>query len=130
MKLWSGLCDTPPGYYRISYTLLQPDEADKSQQPPPAARELEGKRVFVKGYMYPGRQSTGITEFILQPTDHNCPYCIPDPKETEMIQVKLIHGIKANYRAKVRGVGGVFHIRSPDDEEKGLLYQIKADYLR
>ncbi|MFH1269382.1 MAG: DUF3299 domain-containing protein [Planctomycetota bacterium] len=122
--------DTPPGYHRITYALLQPDPADKTGQPPPAARELEGKRVFVKGYMNPGRQNAGFSQFVLVPVDDTCPYCVPNPKETEMIQVKLIHGIKGRFTSRLVGVGGEFHIRSEDDEEKGLLYQIRADYLR
>lgn len=122
--------DTPPGYHRITYALLQPDPADKTHQPPPAARELEGKRVFVKGYMTPGRQNTGFSEFILVPVDNTCTYCMPNPKETELIQVKLIHGEKGRFTNRLIGVGGEFHIRSKDDEEKGLLYQIRADYLR
>ena len=122
--------DAPPGYYRITYGLLQPDPADKTGQPPPAARELEGKRVFVKGYMTPGRQNSGISQFVLVPVDSTCPYCVPNPKESEMIQVKLIHGIKANYKTRMLGVGGEFHIRSASDKERGMLYQIRADYLR
>jgi hypothetical protein len=128
--------DTPPGYHRITYEMLQPDKNDKLGLPPPAARELEGKMVFVKGYMYPGRQNSGITRFTLNPTDNSCTYCVPNPLPTEMIQVDLIHGIEATYSAKIRGVGGEFHIRSDKDAEKGkekeegLLYQIKADYLR
>ena len=39
-------------------------------------------------------------------------------------------GRVARYTTKIRGVGGVFHIRSPEDEEPGLLYQMKVDYLR
>ena len=129
-QLYLHNLETPSGYHRITYGLLQPDPADKTGEPPPAAQALEGKLVYVKGYMAPGRQNSGISQFALVPVDNTCPYCVPNPGESEMIQVKLSHGIKANYSTRIQGVGGKFHIRSPDDKEKGLLYQIEAYILR
>lgn len=129
-QTYLALADAPPGYFRIRYESLQPLPGAEPDEPPPAARELEGKRVFVKGFMYPGRQTMGITQFYLCPTGHDCQFCIPDPKPTEVIEVKLIHGLKANYTTRIRGVGGEFHIRSKDDKEPGRLYQIKADLLQ
>lgn len=122
--------DVPSGYHGISFDTLQPLPEDESGEPPPAAKELEGKRIFIKGYMYPGRQNSEITRFVLVPTVSHCQFCMPKIEVTEIIQVDLIHGIKARYTTRIRGVGGIFHIRSEGDEEKGLLYQIKADYLR
>ena len=46
----------PPGYFPIPYSLLQPDPNVSGQIVPPAAYEQEDKRVFIKGYMTPGRQ--------------------------------------------------------------------------
>lgn len=122
--------DTPPGYYAMSYDMLKPLPGAKADDPPPAARELDGKRVFIKGYMYPGRQAIGIERFVLVPTVSHCQFCMPEIKPTDLIDVRLIHGIKARFTSHRRGVGGTFHIRSPDDTEPGLLYQLKADYLK
>jgi len=122
--------DVPSGYHGITFDTLQPPPDDKTGEPPPSAKELDGKRIFIKGYMYPGRQTSGITKFVLVPTVSHCQYCMPKIKPTEVIEVELIHGIKARYTTRIRGVGGEFHIRSPEDKEPGMLYQIRADYLR
>src|SRR5262249_46999671 len=39
-----------PGYMRISYSDLQPDESAPGEPIPPGARQLNGKQVFIKGY--------------------------------------------------------------------------------
>ena len=56
---WSRLgyvhaTEVPDGHLRISYEELQPDEKVLGQQIPPSAMELNGKRVFIKGYVFPG----------------------------------------------------------------------------
>jgi len=130
---WHGylyFADAPPGYYVITYDVLKPLPGAAADDPPPSARELEGKRVFVKGYMYPGRQTLGIERFTLVPSLTHCQFCMPQIKPTEMVDVKLVHGMKTRFTNRRRGVGGIFHIRSPDDKEPGLLYQIQADYLQ
>jgi|YNPMSStandDraft_1061717.scaffolds.fasta_scaffold01181_6 hypothetical protein len=130
---WHGylyFAAAPPGYYLITYDMLKPLPGAAPDDPPPSARELEGKRVFIKGYMYPGRQTIGIERFTLVPSLTHCQFCMPQLKPTEMIDVKLVHGMKARFTNRRRGVGGIFHIRSPDDKEPGLLYQIQADYLK
>ena len=130
---WHGylyFASVPPGYHVITYDRLKPLPGAAPNDPPPSARELEGKRVFVKGYMYPGRQTIGIERFTLVPSLTHCQFCMPQIKPTEMVDVKLVHGMKTRFTNRRRGVGGIFHIRSPDDKEPGLLYQIQADYLK
>lgn len=128
--LYLYFAEAPPGYYLITYDMLKPLPGAAPDDPPPAAKELEGKRVFIKGYMYPGRQTVGIERFTLVPSLTHCQFCMPQLKPTDMIDVKLLHGLKARYTNRRRGVGGIFHIRSPEDKEPGLLYQIQADYLQ
>ncbi len=129
---WHGylyFAAAPPGYYLISYDMLKPLPGAAPDDPPPSAKALEGKRVFIKGYMYPGRQTIGIERFTLVPSLTHCQFCMPQLKPSELIDVKLVHGLKARFTNRRRGVGGIFHIRSPEDKEPGLLYQIQADYL-
>ena len=80
--------EVPPGYERISYALLQPDETQPGQIVPPSALDLEGKRVFIKGYVYPGQRTNGIQEFLLVRDQGDC--CFGgDPKITDRIHVTL-----------------------------------------
>ncbi|HPP51579.1 MAG TPA: hypothetical protein PK777_01415, partial [Thermoguttaceae bacterium] len=110
--------------------MLKPLPGAAADDPPPSAKELEGKRVFIRGYMYPGRQTIGIERFTLVPTLTHCQFCMPKLKPTELVDVKLVHGLKTRFTNRRCGVGGIFHIRSPEDKEPGLLYQIQADYLK
>ncbi len=127
--IYLTIADTPPGYYPISYEMLKPLPGSEKADPPPVAMELDGKRVFIKGYMYPGRQARNIEEFLLVPTVTHCQFCMPDIKPTDLVQVNLIHGIKARFTQRRRGVGGIFRLRTKDDKNP-LLYRIEADYLR
>jgi len=56
--------ELPEGYDRVSYSELQPDDSQRGQVVPPSALALEGKKIFLKGYIYPGTQKSGIREFL------------------------------------------------------------------
>src|SRR5580704_7338987 len=47
--------EVPAGYERVSYEQLQPSPSALGVPIPPEAYALEGKKVFIKGYVYPGR---------------------------------------------------------------------------
>ncbi len=125
---YSYLYEIPSGYQRVSYNMLQPDPDDE-EEIPEAARELDTQRIFIFGYMYPGRQIQGLTEFLMSPARADCPYCIPNPKPTEIIHVRLVGDRATTFTTKRVGVGGVFHV---DRSEKyvGAVYRIDADIVR
>jgi hypothetical protein len=120
--------EIPYGYESVSYERLQPDPNAPAMPIPQSALDLQDKRVFVKGYMQPRRQQTGIKEFILCPTNGECPFCIPNPKRTEMIRVILQGDLEAIYTTHLLGVGGRFQV-DPQDPS-GIPYTIEADVLR
>jgi hypothetical protein len=71
--LWySMITEAPEGYLRISYAELQPDRGAPPTEIPRTATELEGKRVFIKGFMYPGPERSGIRRFILCRDNGTC----------------------------------------------------------
>ena len=126
--LYAGVRDVPYGYDLISYNTLQPDPNVPTEVVPEAALDLHEKKVFVKGYMQPRRQQTGIKEFILCPSTGECPFCIPNPKRTEMIRVVLQGDLEAFYTTHLIGVGGQLQV-DPDDFD-GYTYTLEADCLR
>ncbi|HEX4149340.1 MAG TPA: hypothetical protein VHY20_10145, partial [Pirellulales bacterium] len=69
---WLDATEVPPGYRRVSFDEFQPDTADTSQGIPPAAQALEGQRVFLKGYAFPGRERQGIKKFVLVRDNQQC----------------------------------------------------------
>jgi hypothetical protein len=58
-EVYIYLTEVPEGHERISYSLLQPEEGKVGQLIPPLAESLNGKKVFIKGYVFPGQQQHG-----------------------------------------------------------------------
>jgi hypothetical protein len=123
---------TPPGYIAIDYSMLESD--DPNMPIPEAAYELakNGERVFVRGYMYPTRQQTGLKTFIMSRDNGVCQYCLPNPKLTDQVFIELVGEREAAYTTRLIGVGGKFSMKLEDPKKKygGVIYHIEADYLR
>jgi hypothetical protein len=124
--------EVPEGYRRTSYAELQPDPSQLGQRVPPAALALDGKKIFIKGYVYPGRQTEGIREFLLVRDRGEC--CFGgDPKITDRIQVTLDDPLRLTYRPRLHKLGGTFHVEAGastiDGAPGGIFYHLKADHL-
>lgn len=125
--------EVPTGYERVSYTELQPDPAQAGQQVPPSALDLDGKRIFIKGYVYPGREKDGIRQFLLVRDQGDC--CFGgNPKVTDRIQVQLADPLRLKFQSRLHKVGGTFHVAPQsaaiDGAKGGVLYHLEADYLK
>jgi hypothetical protein len=137
MAGWSRLAyvhatEVPPGYERISYDDLQIDPAQPEALPPVRAAELDGKKVFIKGYVYQptGGQTSGIKRFILVRDKGQC--CFGgNPKITDMIEVKLTGDLEAEFNMQVRKLAGTFRIGAGQSMHglTGALYHLDADHL-
>ena len=122
----------PHGYKLISFDDLQPDPDVSGEVIPPAALELNDKKVFIRGYMYPGRQYTRIKQFILVPTFGHCNFCSRMLKSSDMIRIKLVGDLMTDYKNRIAGFGGTLRI---DQEQAsrpfgGVPYEIDADEVR
>jgi Protein of unknown function (DUF3299) len=128
VSTYQSLYEVPEGCVRINYDLLQPTPGERI---PRSAKELDGKDVFIKGYMYPGSQTTGIREFVLCRDNGTC--CFGgQPKLTDMIEVKLNEPLALDYNTGLRQVAGKFRVE-PDTAPGGLgsvLYHLDASYAR
>lgn len=128
---YAQISEAPEGYQSISYADLQPGKGDPSADIPRAALDLEGKRIFIKGFMYPGAEKSGIKRFILCRDNGTCCFGGPAPKLTDMVDVKLGDPLEAEYRTRPTRVGGVFHvIRSAAAGGLDAVYHLEADYFR
>ncbi|MBX3411145.1 MAG: DUF3299 domain-containing protein [Pirellulales bacterium] len=123
------LTEVPPGYERISYADLQ---ADATGTPvPAAAKALDGKRVFIKGYVYPGAQTQGIQRFVLVRDNGTCCFGGAMPKLNDMVDVKLSDPLRIVYATGVFRVAGTFRVQSTSAPGLGeVLYQLDADYVK
>jgi hypothetical protein len=118
----------PAGYLRISYETLQPKPGESI---PASARELDGKKVFIKGYMYPSNQMTGIREFVLCRDNGTC--CFGgQPKLADMIQVNLKEPLTLDYQTGLRRVAGTFRLQpnAARGDLGSVLYRLDADYAQ
>jgi hypothetical protein len=132
-QAYDHLTEVPPGYQRINYDLLQPTAEAPYQVPPEPAQELDGRKIFIKGYVYqPDKgQTTGIKQFILVRDKGDC--CFGgNPKVTDMIMVRLKGKLEASFDMRVRRLGGTLHVESDTGMHGlgGVVYQLDADYLR
>lgn len=120
--------EVPEGYERISYEPLQPSGAGPISE---AAQALDGKKVYIKGYMYPTSQRRGIKSFVLCRDNGDC--CFGGkPKANDMVEITLKDPLVANYTTSLHGVGGTLRVKA-ETSEGGLgtvLYHIDdADVL-
>jgi hypothetical protein len=120
--------EVPFGYQRVTYEMLQPNRDAPGGEIPTDIYKLQDKKVFVKGYMAPGRQLTGLRQFVLCPAIPNCPFCTPNPKPTEMIHVKLTGDLEAEYTTHLVRLGGKLTV--DPESRNGIPYAVEADYLR
>jgi len=119
----------PPGYLVVTYDMLHSKPGQPGNKIPPEAENLVDRPVFVKGYMTPGRYQMNVKEFILCRDNGVCSFCNPQPVLTDLVQVKLIHGLETEYTTHLIGVGGKFKINK-DAKPGEVFYQIDADVLR
>ncbi len=123
--MFARVSEVPFGYTRVTYEDLQPNPGEKI---PESAYELQGKKVFVKGYMQPGRRQIRLKTFILCPAIPDCPFCTTDPKPTEMVEVTLVGDLMTRYTSRVIHVGGKLNIDPM--ALRGIPYQLEVDYLK
>jgi len=131
--LWAyELREVPWGYKKVTWDDLQPDPKNPSELIPSKIKDLDGKRVFIKGFMYPGRQSIGIRRFVLVPTVGHCAFCSPQIKSTEMIVADLQGDLTTVYKRRETAIGGTLRIDEIEVAKPlgGFPYVIEVDYVR
>lgn len=126
--------EVPDGFTRITFADLQPAGSIPATGEPRLPFELDGQRIFVKGYVHPGVSSTGkIKKFILVPDMGTC--CFGgQPKLTDMIEVTLgdLPGIR--YNTRKRKLAGVLHVYPRVHKVAGGLqggyYELAAEFVK
>lgn len=132
---WHGYVyatEVPEGAERISFATLNPDDRNAPAVPPERAVALDGKRVFIKGYVYPDGQSDNIKQFVLIPDLGTC--CFGgQPKLTDMILVTLRDPHRTYYNQRKRKLTGVLKVDTslkPVSGVTGVYYQLDAEWIQ
>ena len=124
--------EVPAGYQRISFDDLQPTEEARHLPVSPLALELNGKQIFMKGYVFPGDQRYDIKRFVLVADLGTCCFGT-QPKLTHMVEVTLRDPYRVEYsyhKLKLSGTLKVDTRLKPVSGVGGVYFQLDADYVR
>jgi hypothetical protein len=120
----------PEGAWRVTYDdidllkvlNMDPVPANADTMMPAWLKGLEGKRIRIRGFMYPPFQQTGIHAFALARDNQIC--CFGrNPKIYDLFDVLLRDGVTTSFLPnRPFDVVGLFHIRP--EVEQGKLYRL------
>ncbi len=126
-QVWYYYHNAPPGYEVVEFDSLGFDKKGKVR---PEILALDGKKVYITGYMYPTDRHAGIESFQLVRLLAHCKFCSPGTNPADMIAVNLENGMTVSYRAnKIVGVGGILYV-DPNFKPGEIPYSIEADVFR
>jgi hypothetical protein len=127
--------EVPDGYDRVSFETFKPSQLDEvaGVAIPADVQALNGKHVFIKGYIRPGSAPvrTGIDRFLLVRDNNQC--CFGDlskVKYYDQMAVQIINSQRVEDTLQVLRMGGILEIH-PENLARGSGYPIftlKADY--
>lgn len=129
--IWQTWCyyhNAPPGYEIVDFNSMGLDA--KTGKIPEDILALDGRKVFVQGFMYPTNRNSGLEEFTMVRTLAHCKFCDPGTNPADMIAVEMENGMTVNYRANKKvNVGGIFHV-NPEFVSGEIPYSIEANVFR
>lgn len=127
--------EVPTGYTRTSFTEFRPDEVELRGRVlvPPDIAALDGKKVFIKGFMRADSTSQrhNIRGFLLVRDNYQC--CFGDLSKVkfyDQVLVKVDASVHIDYSTRVVRMGGTLHVH-PENIPKGPghpAYTLEADY--
>jgi hypothetical protein len=134
LHLHSYATEVPEGFARVNFNsdISQKgfDISGESLGIHTDVAKLSDKAIYLKGYMYPYRETQGLTTFVLCKDSGEC--CFGgQPKPTDMILIHMKDGKTVDYHDKMLiGVAGTFRIE-PTFDESGLrpIYQLDCQYF-
>lgn len=134
LHAYNYVTELPEGYERVSFNWLskqEPKAGPEGAIVTPEVAALDEKPIFIKGYMFPTRQSVGLTEFVLVKDTGQC--CFGgNPKITDMIVVKFKDGMTVNHKEQTLvSVAGIFHAKSiVQSGELTAIYSIDGTHFK
>jgi hypothetical protein len=119
--------EVPEGHARLNFT---DDIANKGLvveqgriAAPPEVAALDGKPIFLKGYMFPMRQTEGLPTFVFCRDSGDC--CFGgSPKTEDMIYVRMKDGMTTDYFPGLVSVAGTFALRRDQSGDLATVSEI------
>lgn len=101
--------EVPPDHQRISFRDLKPKKKRAKHPFSEKALELDGKKVFIKGYVRPSDKQRGLKNFILVGDFGDC--CFGgNPAITEVVAISIVSDDTVDYSLRKRKIAGEFHL--------------------
>ncbi len=124
--------EVPEGYDRVAFEDLKTQE-NLPDLPTLKSIEIDGKAVFIKGYIHPASGSGLLRRFILVPDLGTC--CFGgQPRSTDMIEVTLTGGQTVRAGMTKLRLAGKFMLnpQAPKqaDFDNRIYYQLRVDQVR
>lgn len=135
-QTYAYVTELPEGHKRISFSWLSgqaPTITNGEFKLDEDVAALDGKDVYIKGYMYPSKKTEGITDFVLVKDSGDC--CFGgNPPITDMVMVHLRGGLNIKLRGQriPVGIGGKFRIAELRRTQDGLapIYTLEGYHVR
>ena len=127
--------EVPAAYTRISYARLRPSQRDIAlgKAVPEDIVQLDGQRVFIKGYMRPSSQMRQLDQFLLVRDNNQCCFgAINKVRYFDRILVRTVDSVRVDYRRGVLRVGGILHVAA-QNAVRGpgyAVFHLDVDYVK
>ncbi|MEX0715114.1 MAG: DUF4190 domain-containing protein [Planctomycetaceae bacterium] len=125
--------EVPEGYERVNFTQdISKKEfvvAQGQLAPHPDVAALDGRKIFLKGYMFPQFTTEKLKGFVFVRDSGDC--CFGgNPPLTDMINVAMTNSKTADYSSGLVSVAGTFHVNDPrTGAEMTPVYELEADHV-
>ena len=126
--------EVPEGYQRVTFWDLQPDKLTRlpfSEK----AKDLDGEKVFIKGYVRPGAKQKNLKKFIMVGDFGSC--CFGgNPEITDIVSITIDTDKTVDYSLRLRRVTGRFKLNPKTKRLAGekdipsVYYEIIADNVK
>jgi hypothetical protein len=129
--------EVPEGYARMTFNGMKPDTIEERGGVivPPDIAALDGKKVFIKGYIRPDSVtvSRGIKQFLLVRDNNQC--CFGDlstVKYYDQVLVDMLGSRYVDYSDGIFRIGGTLKVepRFAGSLGRAPVFSLKADYAR
>ncbi len=122
--------EVPHGYQVLDWSDLEPDPNNKTEPIPATALALSDKKtkVYVRGYIIPGRRQVQLTQFSICRTSDQCRFAnTMGYRPTDLVYMELTGDRTIDYTAHQIGLGGIFRV--DPQFSNGTPYHIQVDYI-
>lgn len=133
LHAYSFATEVPDGFKRVSFASDISEKGFVVDQGRmglhPDVEKLTDQPVFLKGYMYPTKQTHDLQSFVLCKDSGDC--CFGgQPKVTDMIYVEMSQGQLVHHRTGLVAVAGTFKA-TPTLDPTGLnpVYKLECDFF-